>query len=187
MTPPVSRDAYFETGLAILADRGYSGLKLAEVCSRLGVTSGSFYHYFTNWSAFTHGLIDHWLEERCRRISQKIEDNPDPRQRIEAMLHAGRRLVHGAEAAIRVWSALDPTIREVQWKVDRLRFDAVYDAAVELMGNERQAQVFAQCVLYTVIGYEQATLPRDDGALAWIIEQLLDALDAGKFAEVPGH
>ena len=48
MASVVSREAYFETGLDVLSDLGYGGLKLAEVCHRLGITTGSFYHYFTN-------------------------------------------------------------------------------------------------------------------------------------------
>ncbi len=40
MSTVLSRDAYFETGLDVLSDLGYGGLKLAEVCSRLRVTSG---------------------------------------------------------------------------------------------------------------------------------------------------
>ena len=43
------RDSYFETGLEILSDRGFGGLKLAELCQRMGVTTGSFYHYFPSW------------------------------------------------------------------------------------------------------------------------------------------
>ncbi len=39
MATTVSREAYFETGLDVLADLGYGGLKLAEVCGRLGVTT----------------------------------------------------------------------------------------------------------------------------------------------------
>ena len=42
MAGVVSRDSYFETGLDVLSDLGYGGLKLAEVCNRLGVTTGSF-------------------------------------------------------------------------------------------------------------------------------------------------
>jgi hypothetical protein len=42
MASVVSREAYFETGLDVLSDLGYGGLKLAEVCNRLGVTTGSF-------------------------------------------------------------------------------------------------------------------------------------------------
>lgn len=57
MAGGVSREAYFETGLDVLSDRGYGGLKLAEVCNRLGVTTGSFYHYFPNWASYTRELI----------------------------------------------------------------------------------------------------------------------------------
>ena len=42
MATVANREAYFETGLEVLADVGYGGLKLAEVCNRLGVTTGSF-------------------------------------------------------------------------------------------------------------------------------------------------
>ena len=59
-TTTLSREAYFNTGLDVLSDLGYGGLKLAEVCNRLGVTSGSFYHYFDNWPAYTRELVDHW-------------------------------------------------------------------------------------------------------------------------------
>ena len=66
MVTVASREAYFETGLEVLADRGYGGLKLAEVCRRLGVTSGSFYHYFSSWSAYTGELIEEWLPAATR-------------------------------------------------------------------------------------------------------------------------
>jgi hypothetical protein len=39
MAGGVSRESYFETGLDVLSDLGYGGLKLAEVCNRLGVTT----------------------------------------------------------------------------------------------------------------------------------------------------
>jgi hypothetical protein len=60
----VSREAYLETGLKVLSDLGYGGLKLAELCTRLGVTTGSFYHYFCNCSAYTRELVVHWRQGR---------------------------------------------------------------------------------------------------------------------------
>ena len=64
MAGVVSREAYFETGLDVLSDLGYGGLKLAEVCNRLGVTTGSFYHYFPGWPAYTRELVANWMKER---------------------------------------------------------------------------------------------------------------------------
>jgi hypothetical protein len=40
--------------------------------------------------------------------------------------------------------------------------------------------------MYLVVGYEQAILPPDKTGLGWIVTQLLDTLDSGRFTSVPG-
>ena len=81
MAGVVSREAYFETGLDVLSDLGYGGLKLAEVCNRLGVTSGSFYHYFSSWPAYTRELVEpldegqrHGARHRIRAGTNRTRD-----------------------------------------------------------------------------------------------------------------
>ena len=185
MATVATREAYFETGLQILSDLGYGGLKLAEVCRRLGVTTGSFYHYFENWSAYTHALIEHWVAESTQERVNQLRADPDPRRRIDAIIDVGLNLPHGAEAAIRVWSAIDPQVRTVQEDVDRERFEVLWDSAMELLHDERQAQLFANWAIYLLVGFEQSTLPRDTVGVAWIVDQLLAAMDSGGFSSVP--
>lgn len=184
MASVVSREAYFETGLDVLSDLGYGGLKLAEVCDRLGVTTGSFYHYFPNWPEYTKELIEHWTQVRTIGVIDTLRAEPDPRRRIDTLVQVGLGLPHGAEAAIRVWSSVDPHVHAVQVTVDQQRFDVMYASAFEILQNKRQAQVFAAWAVYLLVGYEQATLPRDAGALEWIAVQMIDALDSGRFASV---
>ena len=185
MASVVSREVYFETGLDVLSDLGYGGLKLAEVCNRLGVTTGSFYHYFTSWRAYTSELIAHWMQARTVQIVQAVRAEPDPRRRIDTLIQVGLTLPHSAEAAIRVWSSVDPQVYKVQAAVDQQRFDIMYESAFEILRNKRQAQTFAAWGVYVLVGYEQSTLARDTDALEWIAGQLLDALDSGRFATVP--
>ncbi len=185
MASVVSREEYFETGLAVLSDLGYGGLKLAEVCNRLGVTTGSFYHYFASWAAYTRDLVAHWMQGRTVQVVEAVRAEPDPRRRVDTLIQVGLALPHGAEAAIRVWSSVDPHVYSVQAAVDQQRFDIMYESAFEILQNKRQAQLFAAWGVYLLVGYEQATLPRDTHALEWIIGQLLDALDSGRFASVP--
>src|SRR4051794_28641961 len=64
MASVVPRESSFDAGIDVLSDLGYGGLKLAEVCNRLGVTTGSFYHYFASWSAYTRALVSHWMQAR---------------------------------------------------------------------------------------------------------------------------
>lgn len=179
-----AREAYFEAGLEILADLGFGGLKLAEVCRRLGVTTGSFYHYFDNWSGYTSELIRHWTSATQSRV-QQLRAEPDPRKRIDATIEVGLALPHAADAAIRAWSSVDPEVKEAQTEIDRWRFEIVRDSAQEILGNERQAQLFANWAVYLLVGYEQCTLPADAEGLSWIARQLVAALDDGRFASVP--
>lgn len=185
MTTVVSRDAYFEIGLDVLSDLGYGGLKLAEVCSRLGVTTGSFYHYFVNWPAYTTELVTLFFRGLTEQRVTDLRTEPDPRKRIDGVVEIGRALPHRAEAAIRAWSAVDPRVHAVQMEVDRQRFEVLRDAALEILGNARQAQLFANWAVYLLVGYEQSTLPPDPDGLAWISAQLLDTLECGRFATAP--
>jgi AcrR family transcriptional regulator len=185
MASVVSREAYVETGLDVLSDLGYGGLKLAEVCNRLGVTTGSFYHYFSNWSAYTCELVRHWHQASTTRLVEWVRTELDPRRRIDTLINIGLNLPHSAEAAIRAWSSADPDVYAVQVKVDKERHDILRESAMEILGNKRQAELFANWGLYLLVGYEQSTLPPDKAGLEWIVSQMLDALDAGRFATVP--
>ena len=185
MASVVSRESYFETGLDVLSDLGYGGLKLAEVCNRLGVTTGSFYHYFPGWPAYTRELVAHWMQARTVKVVEAVRAEPDPRRRIDTLIQVGLSPPHGAEAAIRSWSSVDPDVLAVQVAADQQRFDMMYDSAYRILQHRRQAQLFAAWGVYLLVGFEQATLPRDTDALEWIVGQLLDALDSGRFATVP--
>jgi AcrR family transcriptional regulator len=185
MVSGVSREAYYETGLDVLSDLGYGGLKLAEVCSRLGVTSGSFYHYFESWSSYTIQLVEHWRQFSTNRLVESMRAERDPRRRIDGLINIGLNLPHGAEAAIRAWSSVEPEVYAVQVEVDRQRYAIMRESALEILHDQRQAQLFANWGVYLLVGYEQATLPPDKAGLKWIVGQLLDALDAGRFATVP--
>lgn len=184
MASVASREAYFETGLDVLSDLGYGGLKLAEVCNRLGVTTGSFYHYFSNWSAFTRELVEHWQQASTTRLVEWVRTEPHPRRRIDTLIDIGLNLPHSAEAAIRSWSSADPDVYAVQIAVDKERHDILRESALEILANERQAVLFANWGMYLLVGYEQSTLLPDKAGLEWIVGQMLDALDAGRFATV---
>ena len=136
MASVVSREAYLETGLDVLSDLGYGGLKLAEVCNRLGVTTGSFYHYFSGWPRYTKELVAHWMQGRTVQVIEAVRGEPDPRRRIDTLIHVGLTLPHGAEAAIRVWSSVDPQVYPVQAAVDQQRFDIMYESAFEILQNK---------------------------------------------------
>ncbi|WP_055476264.1 TetR/AcrR family transcriptional regulator [Gordonia sp. HS-NH1] len=179
MSTVLSRDAYFEAGLTVLSDLGYGGLKLAEVCARLRVTSGSFYHYFANWADYTDGLLAYWLEVRTIRAIDLLTAISDPRKRLAAIIDIGLSLPHGAERAIRTWSNLDQRARLIQEEVDRKRFDVVFTSAAEIVDDRQLAHHFAHWSVFLLVGYEQTSLPQDREALHEIMVQLMQVLEDG--------
>jgi AcrR family transcriptional regulator len=181
-----TRDAYFETGIGVLADLGFGGLKLAEVCNRLGVTTGSFYHYFNNWAEYTNELVEQWLTGLTRDRFTQLAAEPDPQQRLDQLIDMGLGLPHDAYAAVRSWGSVDARVRAVIATLDQIRYDMVYSSALEILGSERQADMFAKWALYLLIGYEQCTLPRDRDAFTWLAkEHFRRALDEGSMVSVP--
>ncbi len=165
------QDRYFVAGLQILAEDGYGGLKLAPLCARLGVTTGSFYHSFDSWQDFTTRLVDHWHTERTTRTSELARSEGDVHERIDLLMEAGISLPHSAEAAIRVWAGIDPAVAAVQEDVDQERLAAVTDAFEALIGDPERAAVLARAALYLLIGYEQSTGVHDVATLEWSLEQ----------------
>ncbi|GAB83710.1 TetR/AcrR family transcriptional regulator [Gordonia rubripertincta] len=181
MGDTTTRELYLETGLAVLADSGYSALKLSEVCNRLGVTTGSFYHFFKNWSDYTTQLIDHWLDSRTQVEVAAVQSVPDPLRRMIELIEFAVSLPHDAEAAIRTWAAMDPDVREVQEAADRARYDVVFDLAMELLDDRVAAHRYSSWANFVLTGYEQTTLPEDREALRWAAEQFITSLaDAGR-------
>lgn len=94
-------------------------------------------------------------------------------------------LPHSAEAAIRAWSSVDPDVLAVQREVDQQRFEILYESALGIVHDARQAQTYAAWAVYVFVGYEQATLPRDQRMFEWISTTMLEDLQAGRFADVP--
>ncbi|WP_231743356.1 TetR/AcrR family transcriptional regulator [Mycobacterium sp. GA-2829] len=176
----MTRDDYMIVGLEVLADRGHVDLKLAEVCRRLGVTSGSFYHFFTSWADYRSELIAYWKEHGTLAELNLLGLEPDPRRRIERLVGVAVHLNHPAEGAIRAWSRVDADVADVQAEVDRLRHRVVLDSARQLGVEEGRAQRFADTALYLLVGYEQVASVPDLHGLEAILRDLLNLFDTDR-------
>ena len=77
------RAPYFETGMRILGEDGYAGLKQAPVCAALGVSTGAFYHSFESWGDYCRQLLDYWQRERTTNLVALAQDESDPVARLQ--------------------------------------------------------------------------------------------------------
>lgn len=169
-----SKSRFFVAGMGILAEDGFGGLKLADLCRRVGVTTGSFYHSFDSWQDFTRQLVENWRDERTLQAAELARAEVDPAERVELLLRLGVSLPHSAEAAIRVWAGIDPEVGAIQESVDRERLDTVTEAFAELIDDPDEALDLARVAFYVVVGFEQATGDHDLRALERFLRALQD-------------
>ncbi len=179
-----ARVRYLDAGLRVLADQGHAGLKLATVCEVIGATTGSFYHAFSNWPAYTSALIHHWREKESRRPIAEARTVTDPVARLQFLTDIAMRLPHDTEAAIRVWAEHDPDVRAVQDDADDERRRFISDTYLEVVGNRADADHYATAAMYLLVGYENGTL-RSRETLEWAFQTFIEQAlrQAGRIAE----
>ncbi|WP_181407574.1 TetR/AcrR family transcriptional regulator [Nocardioides sambongensis] len=171
---PKLRAAWFDAAYEILATQGYGGLKLAPLCRRLGVTTGSFYYSFANWPEFTDALLTTWLEQRTRQTVAIVNEYDDPVVRLGMLLEASTALLHRSEAAIRVWAGTDERVAAVQREVDHDRYQVVVEAMAALVGEER-ADAYATWAMSTLVGSEMLAATHGTEHLGWSLQQIVEA------------
>lgn len=122
----LSREAWLDAGLSILATAGPSGLRIEPVCRALKVTKGSFYWHFRDREDLLDALLDHWHRRETTGLIERVEaQSPDPEERIRALVN---HVTLGAydvatEVAMRQWAQADARVRAAVAQVDQDRLD----------------------------------------------------------------
>lgn len=152
-----SEDLWLDAAYGVLTTAGVEAVKVMPLAKMLGLTRTSFYWHFKDRDALLEAMVQRWerrntgtLVARCEAFAASVS---------EAMLNVFDCWLNPAlfdsrlDLAIRNWARTDPAL---QARLDRA--DAARSAAMAAMFRrfgfpEVQAQVRAQTVLYTQIGY----------------------------------
>jgi len=183
----LNRSAYFTSALALLAEGGHDALTIAALCRDLGVTKGSFYHHFRDFSDFVDGLLAYWASEHATRLIALSTAVTDPVERFDILKGIAITLPHGAEAAIRAWSWSNPTVARVQREVDDARLAHITQAGVEVGLPAQRAALMAKISLSVLIGMQQLERPAPSSAMDEVFTALRQwTLEAGQAAHDDG-
>lgn len=173
-----SPDAYFDVALELLADGGAARLTIANLCERLGVTKGSFYHHFEGQAAFRDALLRHWegLVEEVRQA--EVAAAADPHQRLEALKQLGVAADHRAETALRAWARTDPVVAAAQRRLDEVRQEHLTAAFVDVGIEAGHARVLARIGLTILVGTQQLEGDVDRARLLELFDEYQRWLEA---------
>ena len=179
----VSRAEYFEAALEVLAEVGSEALTIAELCSRLGVTKGSFYHHFSGMPDFISALLRFWEEQRSERLIAASEAEQEPVARYRLLLRIAMGLPHAAEAALRAWGRSNAEVRAAVARVDAARERHLAES-MRLFGlSEERARLRARLAMAVLVGTQQRERPVDVEGLRAMFEELSAEVIASDFGD----
>ena len=149
--PTAAARRWLSTGLKVLAELGAPGITIGELCQRLNLSKGSFYHHFSSREGFIRELLAYWESEMTDRVialTRKEDSKLKKLSELTAGIAAGP-----VEPAIRAWAAQNSEVDEVLRRVDQRR---VHHLATLLQSLEVADHKFMARMLYaTYLGAQQ--------------------------------
>ncbi|MDY6996455.1 MAG: TetR/AcrR family transcriptional regulator [Actinomycetota bacterium] len=168
----LSVDDWIQAGFALLADEGLAALKIDRLCSRLGVTKGSFYWHFKDMASYRDAIVQAWgeLRDRDRSNFGDLAQLP-PRQRLAHMMASllVARQWH-LERAMREWARTDSAAADSVRAADLRVLAAVRQAYLDAGFDTDDADLRATATFAAGIGFlhiwaappdERSTAQRD--------------------------
>src|SRR5260370_29394778 len=134
-----SKDDYYRSALDLLAEGGVGALTIANLCARLGVTTGSFYAHFGGTREFHTAFLEQWEAGRVYQLNEQMEATTDPLERIDLLRRLAVGVNHEAESAIQGWARTNPVVAEFQRRVDPEREEALAQAFVDIGIDPQEA------------------------------------------------
>lgn len=173
MSESASRERYFTAAQEILTDQGFGHLKMTALHRRLGVSSGSFYHFFAGWDDFVAQFLHHWIAQTAE-ISAQAQQTSDPFDRLETLRLLSRSVPHAAEAAIRMWSTTNAAVATAQRHVDAQRLAIIAEAVSTAGVTGVRVDRLARHGLSIIVGWQQLSHPFDMHGLDELLSQFIE-------------
>ncbi len=150
-------------GLTVLAELGPDGLTIDELCRRLHLTKGSFYHHYANRSVYIRALLEFWEREMTLRVIEVSQQEGTPLQRLRRLTQLSTTFEHErVETIIRAWASQDETVRASQERVDRRRLQYLSELCGTILDNPDDGLLLAQ-IFYTMYVGAQHIFPPISG------------------------
>lgn len=131
----LTREDWLKAGQDLLREAGLKSLRLHALTKALGISTGSFYHHFTDFDAFLGQLSAYYSGEQ---LEQNLADirrrggSPAEQLRAAAAIAADQNLPKLA-LAMRAWAESDPRAREAVRALDA-RLAGFFADCLERMG-----------------------------------------------------
>lgn len=152
----LTRDDWAEAAYRALLEGGSRAVAVAPLADRLGVTRGSFYHYFTSREDLLEAALTRWEELATDALIEASNRGNDPRERLELLFAQVFRVptrLARAERHLLNDKEIEPTVAAAIDRVTERRKAYLADAYRELGHTDPVATDLALIAYMTLIGW----------------------------------
>ncbi len=153
-------DVWVREGLTVLAEMGPDGLTIDELCRRLDLTKGSFYHHYANRSMYIRALLEFWEREMTLRVIEVSQQEGSALQQLHRLTQLSTTFEHErVETIIRAWASQDETVRAYQERVDSRRVQYLSELCATILDDPDDGLLLARIFYTMYVGAQHISPP----------------------------
>lgn len=173
MNERLTKSAWLNHGLIVLAKKGAGQLKVGPMASALGVSRGSFYWHFADLAAFERDLMAAWEETTTGQVIEAT--NPSGgREALERLILRSLADDRALDHAVRAWALQNPLVAERVARVDERRIDHIHTLLIECRLDASTATPRAQLLYWAYLGRPGTRV--DEPAIAPLAAAMVEML-----------
>lgn len=145
----LNRRDWILEGQEVLRAHGVSGLKLAPLTRRLGVSTGSFYHHFSDFNEYLGAVAEAYSLDRVQGLLARARaEGVDPVGRIRVLAKLSvQDHTFDLDRAMRIWATMDPRAQVTMRRAEDLVLGFLTDAFCDLGFKQAEASLRAGVLL----------------------------------------
>ena len=156
----LTRSAWLDHGLRILARQGADALKVGALATGLNVSRGSFYWHFKDISEFRLQLLQRWQERTTDQVIEGIDTSIVGAARLTHLMKLAFNEDRSLDRAIRAMASTDADIAKMVASVDARRVGYMAKWLIEAGVESQRALPRAEFLYWAYIGQSAVMDPR---------------------------
>ncbi len=156
----LTRSAWLDHGLRILARQGADALKVGALATGLNVSRGSFYWHFKDISEFRLQLLQRWQERTTDQVIEGIDASIVGAARLTHLMKLAFNEDRSLDRAIRAMASTDADVAKMVASVDARRVGYMAKWLIEAGVESQRALPRAEFLYWAYIGQSAVMDPR---------------------------
>lgn len=165
-----------DAGLKLLESESVQQLTIENLCRKLKVTKGSFYHHFNNRADYLERMLEHWVEVWTVSLMKEFGTGGSAQDRYERMVNEAVHYPMNVEISIRAWAQRDQLAQKYLQQVDSMRIKYLQEIFTEMCGDSRRAEMLARIDYMLFVGSRMISPPIMGDEVHEIISMLQNEL-----------